>query len=54
MNTLIGGYNNAENRSSNEQMQKYGEYATLSKLRIDQKKPERFTFGEKFYVNEIR
>lgn len=25
----------------------------MSKLTLDQKKPERFTFGQKFYINEV-
>ena len=61
MDRLIAVQNNNENRSSNrdkdkrnEQMSKYGDYATLTRLQIDKKKPERFTFGEKFYVNEIK
>ena len=33
--------------------QKYGEYATLSKINIE-KPPERFTFGQKFYINEVK
>jgi hypothetical protein len=35
-------------------MHKYGEYATLSRLSIEQKQPERFTFGQKFYINEVK